>query len=136
MSDLTISGNVVPGTNAEFLDVIAGGVVNVGQACYRDLSTGKYLPGLKGNAAQALCVGISVNSAANIDEPLRLQTAGDMAIGATVVAGTVYIAGAAAGGIAPAADGTTGNYVTVLALAISTTTFRVGVILHNGLPHA
>ncbi len=130
------AANVVPGSNGEFLDVIAGGAITAGQAAYRDPSTGKYLPGKKGASAAGLCVGIAVDGAAGINQPCRLQTGGDMVIGATVAIGVVYIPGTASGGICPTADATTGDYVSILALGISTTTLRVFPILHNGVPNA
>jgi hypothetical protein len=46
-----------------------------------------------------------------------VQTGGQITIGATVTAGTVYYLSGTAGGIRPAADNTTGDYPQVIGMA-------------------
>ena len=65
-----------------------------------------------------------------------MQTGGKITIGATVVPGTMYGISATAGGICPMADLTTGNYVTPLGLAISTTVLDMAYARASGIQSA
>ena len=73
-----------------------------------------------GDADEAVCVGICVN-AAETGQPVLYVSAGDITIGATVQTGTIYVVSANAGKIAPVDDLVSGNHVSVLGVAKSTT---------------
>lgn len=133
-SDLSITAsNVSPSANAVFQTATAGVTITAGQLLYKDSSDRKvYLADANsGTAGVRDCVGIAVTSSAAgapctyVVEDSALQIA---ASGLTN--GTIYILSATAGGLAPAADATTGWYVTVVAVAKSATTiaFRAGPI--------
>jgi hypothetical protein len=68
-------------------------------------------------------------------QPLKVLKAGDIAIGATVGVGTVYVLSATPGGIALGCPGVTdvvtgGTFFTsVLGVGISTSQIRVGIVV-------
>tara|TARA_R110002020_G_scaffold5179_4_gene21924 strand:- start:9112 stop:9522 length:411 start_codon:yes stop_codon:yes gene_type:complete len=106
MTDITITAaNVAAGANAVTTSGKAGATITAGQVVYRDAATGKFklADSNSATAADKDATGIALNSASD-GQPLTVQTAGDITIGATVVAGTAYYASETAGGIQPAAD--------------------------------
>jgi len=60
-------------------------------------------------------------------QPGTYQISGVIDLGATLTRGEVYAVGAAAGGIAPVADPTTGDFMTVLGVAITTANLKIGI---------
>lgn len=128
MVDLTITAaNVVAGTNAVKKLVKAGATITAGQLVYRNSTTGKYQP-VDSDSATAEArtpEGIALHGASD-NQPLSIQTAGDITIGATVAVGTVYVASDTAGGIMPTTDLETGDYVTIVGVGISTSAIRLG----------
>ncbi len=124
-SDLTITAtSVVPSTNAIIRNSVAGAVITAGKLVYKS-ATDQKLYTADGDSATAGvrdCVGIAVTTA-GIGAPCYYVIEDPaLVIGATVVNGTIYVLSATAGGIAPAADLTTGWYATVVAVGTSTTT--------------
>lgn len=106
MVDITITaGNVKPGANAITTQGVAGATITAGQVVYRDPATGKFklTDSDSGTAADKDALGIALHGASD-GQPLVVQTAGDITIGATLTAGTAYYASSTAGGIQPAAD--------------------------------
>jgi hypothetical protein len=122
-ADLTITAaSVVPGVNA-VIDKTrnAGATITAGQAVYLDTNNLWQLANAAGAAALRQAQGIALNSASS-SQPLAVQTAGQITIGATVVVGKVYVlSGANAGGVAPSTDLVTGWYTNTLGIGISTT---------------
>jgi len=99
---------------------------------YKDATTNQLLNAdANGSAETAEVIGIALN-AASLGQPLRVQTAGVISIGGTVVLATIYILGAA-GGIAPAADLASGWYTSVIGVAISATQLRLGIFPSRAL---
>jgi len=127
MADLVITAaSVVPGANATFSNKNAGATITAGQVVYADTNSLWQLSKANGTAAQKVVAGIALANAA-LNQPLIVQTGGQITIGATVVAGTgvYFLSGTNAGGIAPFADLTTGWYVWLLGIALSTTVIKL-----------
>lgn len=125
MADLTITaGNVVPSSTASTLHGTAGAAITAGQAVYLDTTTNTYKLCDADVAASAVCAGIALNGASS-GQPITILTDGQITIGATVVRGTAYYVSLTAGGICPAADISTGDYVSLIGIADSTTTILV-----------
>lgn len=121
MADITITAaNVTIDSQPVYEDVVAGAAITAGQACYIDSSGLAQLSDANGAAALRTVRGIAMNSAGT-GQPVRLAKGTSIInIGATVVAGTIYVSSATAGGIAPAADITTGWYTTIIGVATTT----------------
>lgn len=73
------------------------------------------------SAAAAKVTGVAINSGGAGQHINYVTKDPSLAIGATVAIGTVYISSSTAGGIAPSADATTGHFVTVVGVGVSTT---------------
>jgi hypothetical protein len=128
MADLTITAaNVVSGADATVTHGVAGATITAGQAVYRD-AAGAYLLA-DNNSATVLArtpVGIALHGAA-LNQPLAVQTAGDITIGATMTAGVAYYLSDTPGGIGPVADLASGEYPTVIGIAKSTTVLDINI---------
>jgi hypothetical protein len=121
MADLSITAaQVLPGSDAaspQFAQGIAGAAITAGQALYLDSTTNTYK--LADNdataAAESVVAGIALH-AAGTGQPIRLQTAGPITLGAGAApaVATIYCLSATAGGIAPSADLATGDRTTIL----------------------
>jgi hypothetical protein len=127
MVDLTITpANVVSDPAASREVGTAGASVLAGQLVYKDDATKKYLL-VDTNAVDVAArrpTGIALHAAAT-NQPLTVHRAGDITIGATVVAGTAYYASDTPGGICPVADVGAGENVAQVGLAKSTTVITV-----------
>lgn len=129
MVDLTITAaNVVAGSNAVKKSGIGGEVVAAGKAVYLSSTTKKWMLADSNSAtAEAKKAGgVALNGCA-LDQPLVVQTAGDITLGATLVAGSPYYLSETPGGIEPAADLTTGENVCLIGLAKSTTVLSIDI---------
>lgn len=130
MTDLIITpANVIAGSNAHNISGTAGVAITAGQLIYKDPTTKKYL--LADNNAAAVEArkpeGVALNNAA-LNQPINLQTSGDITIGATLVAGTDYfLSGAATGAICPRADVIATMNVVLIGLARSTTVLAIDI---------
>jgi hypothetical protein len=129
LADISITAaNVVAGANARTLDGIAGATITAGQLVYRDSVTGKYLLSDADSATVAArsVDGIALNSA-SLNQPLGVQIDGEITIGGTLTANAVYILSGTAGGIAPLADLSTGEYYVQVGVAKSTSVLDIGI---------
>ena len=128
MADIIITAaNVAAGAGASVINVTAGASITAGQAVYRDAADGLYkLADANASQAAAAAVGIALHAAAS-GQPLAVLTGGNITIGATVAVGTIYVVSGTAGGIAPAADGVTGWFTTVLGVATTAGIIAVDV---------
>lgn len=130
MAALTITAsNVKPGPNAVIEHGLTAVAVTAGQVAYVAAATAKFgLTDADSATAEVRTVkGIALHAAA-ADQPLAVQTDGLITIGATLVPGTAYFSSATAGGIAPAADNTSGVYPTFLGFAVSTTQIDLNIV--------
>ena len=130
MSALSITAaEVVRDSAGDIYSGIAGGTITAGQSIYLD-STTNTLKGADADASQAAAaaIGIALHAALS-GQPLQVQRAGDITLGSTaaMTVGTIYVVGATAGAIAPAADAEAAStwYVTVLGVAISASKLRM-----------
>lgn len=133
MAEVSITpANVLPGADADYYRGLAGATIVAGSPVYLDATTNR-LMGADANASleTADVKGIALH-AASAEQPLRIQTAGVITIGGTVVLSTIYILGAA-GGIAPAVDLASGWYTTILGVGISATQLRLGIFPSRAL---
>lgn len=136
MSDITITpSGVVKGTGAAITDGTAGGTITAGDAVYFDTSANEWLRAqADGSLPEAGESGIGIAlHAASENQPIKVQTAGLITIGGTVVVGQAYVVSATAGGIAPLADLVSTNKVTplgwgVTAAIISLNPLYLGVV--------
>jgi hypothetical protein len=130
MADLTITAaNVVPGSNAVLETGFAGEALTAGQAVYRSSTTAKWMKADSNSAtAEAKTAdGIALTgSAAN--QPVVVQKRGDLTAGATLTLGAAYYLSDTAGGIAPAADLSSGENVCLLGIAKSTSVLAVDIV--------
>lgn len=130
MSDISITAaSVLAGTNAEIVRGTAGATITAGQAVYLDTaSTGEWLLADSDSATViargSAKFGIALNGASD-GQPLAIQTGGDITIGASVTAGTAYYLSDTPGGICPIADLVTGDYITLIGIATSTTVIKI-----------
>ncbi len=130
MTDVVITaGNVVAGSGAVInRSGVAGEAITAGQPIYLDTTTKKYFKA-DCNSATAIArhaAGIALN-AASLNQPIDFIKSGPLTVGGTLVAGSPYYLSSTAGGIKPAADLATGDYICLLGLAASTTVLNVEI---------
>lgn len=129
MTDIVITpASVVAASDARRDAGTAGATITAGQVVYLDSATKKYLLADNDSATAAARSprGIALNGAA-LNQPLAVLRAGDITIGATVVAGTAYYLSGTPGGICPRADVTTGDDVVLIGHAKSATVLAVNI---------
>jgi hypothetical protein len=132
MTDLSITvANVVQGQDAVTETGLAGEAITQGQVVYRS-TDGKYYKADCDSATAAVRSprGVAQN-AASANQPLTIQTKGQITIGATMTAGLAYYLSKTAGGICPVADIASGGYAVVVGIAMSTTVLRITFIESN-----
>lgn len=129
MVDITITpANVVSGAGAKIEQGHAGETLVAGKWVYRDPTTKKYMladadsatPAVRSPRGVTLC-GSSLN------QPLFVQTEGEIIMGGTLVAGVASYLSKTPGGMCPVADIAAGGYSTVLGMAKSTTVFDIDI---------
>lgn len=130
MADLSITSTaVVKGANARTVSGTAGETITAGQAGYKAAATGKWMKSDADSATvEARSVqGIFLNGAA-ANQPVEVQTSGDITLGATLTPNTpYYLSGAAAGGICPLADVGTGEYLVQLGIARTVAVLQLAI---------
>lgn len=135
MTDLSVTAaSVVSGSNA-IVDRtgFAGETITAGMPVYFDTSTRLWMKA-DANAATAAArtpQGIALHGA-SANQPLAVQTKGDITIGATLTAGVTYYLSDTAGGICPIADVGTGEYYAIIGIAKSTTVMSL-VLAYSGV---
>ncbi|MGY6251637.1 hypothetical protein ACXIUS_29615 [Bosea thiooxidans] len=129
MADITITpANVIAGSNASIASGTAGETITAGQAVYLSSTSKKWMLADSNSAtAEARqAKGIALNGA-SLNQPVSVQTSGDIIIGGTLTAGTAYYLSETPGGIQPAADLAAGEFVCLLGLAKSTTVLALNI---------
>lgn len=129
MANVTITANnVVPGTDADIKYGRAGVAITAGQVVYLSDATKKYALADNNDATGNVrtAVGIALNVAA-LNQPVAVQTGGELTIGGTLVVGATYYLSDTPGAIAPAADLTAGEYVTIIGVAVSASVLRLDI---------
>lgn len=132
MTDISITAaSVVAGTGAAIERGIAGATVTAGQVGYLDTaSTGKWLLADADGASAAIRggakAGIFLNGA-SLNQPVSVQTEGDITAGGTLTPGTAYYLSDEPGAICPFADLASGDYIVLLGLAKSATVLALDI---------
>jgi hypothetical protein len=128
MADLTITAANVKKTDSTLItEGIAGATVTAGQPVYKDsTASNKLKPADADVLASAAAVGIALHGA-SADQPLKYATGGNLTLGAVMTAGAVYVVSTTAGGIAPVADLGSGDFVTLLGIATSTSNLKLSI---------
>ena len=128
MADLTVTASqVLSSTGAVFATGTAGATITAGQPVYYDGTN--YQPAdANASSTTAAAVGIALHASLT-GQPIKIQTAGDITIGAGAApaVGTIYVVSATAGGIAPSSDGTTGWYTTILGVGAATNIIKLQI---------
>ncbi len=127
MSDLVITAANVQRVSGTVRAGAAGVALAAGQMVYKDAADGK-LKLADSDAAAALreCVGMMLNSGAN-GHPVDIMDDGVVTLGAILTPGVIYVLSDTPGGIMPAADLETGDYVTIVGVAVSTTQLKLKI---------
>lgn len=129
MTDIVVTpANVVISVDAVINWGWAGVAINAGQALYLDSVDGK-LKLADANAATpeiAAVVGVALNGG-GIGQTISYLSSGEFNPGATLVKGTTYILSQNPGGIAPAADLTTGWRLSYIGYATTTALMRLNL---------
>jgi hypothetical protein len=133
MTDLTLTAaSVVAGDNAQRAAGVAGETIAAGKAVYLSSTTKKWMLADSNSATVEArkAAGIALNGA-SLNQPVDVQTSGDITIGATLTPGIGYFLSDTPGGICPVADVGAGEYVCQLGLAKSTTVLSVAIQFPN-----
>jgi hypothetical protein len=128
MADLTITAANVKKTDSTLItEGIAGATITAGQPVYKDsTASNKLKPADADVLASAAAVGIALHGA-SADQPLKYATGGNLTLGVVMTAGAVYVVSTTAGGIAPVADLGSGDFVTLLGIATSTSNLKLSI---------
>lgn len=127
MADLSITAaNVIAASTATIEHGIAGATITAGQTVYLDETAGTYKLADADGTGTTRTRGIALNGA-GAGQPLAIIKEGDLTMGAVFTAGVSYFQSPNAGGIGARAEVLTGDYVTCLGIAISTTVLRVKI---------
>lgn len=123
MADLTITpANVIAQAGANASEGTAGVAITAGQMLYKNASDGKmYLADANLSLAAATALGVALHAAA-VGQPIRYAISGDVAFGAILTVGAIYVLSAtdSSGAIAPVADLASGWFPMVVGIAWST----------------
>ena len=129
MADLTITAaNVVAGVNTPKKDALAGEPITAGKAVYIASATKKVMLADSNSAtAEARrAIGIALNGG-SLNQPISIQTGGDITLGATLTPGAGLYLSDTPGGICPDADVGAGEFVCLLGIAKSATVLALSI---------
>ena len=136
MADVSGITSVRPTENTIVEAVTYGDAIGIGQGVYYDTTDKEYKLADASALATAKTRGIAMTS--GVDGGMGIiAKGGDVLLeGATIPVG-VYVQSATAGGIAPEADLTTNDYLTVLGQCVNATTkqFTIAITI-SGAQHA
>jgi len=130
MADISqTAANVKAGASTTRFQLVQGGeAISQGQPVYL-ASDGKYYQtDANDTAIKAQAKGIALTPCAT-DGYFAMANDGLVNLGATLAVGQVYVCSATKGGIAPYADLTTNDYVTVLGVATTTALMDINIII-------
>lgn len=127
MTDLTVTASaVVPTSTSKTQTKIAAVAITAGQVVYVNSSNQLALADNDASALTPAVAGIAINSC-SAGQPCSYTTEGDLTMGSIITAGTIYVLSSAAGGIAPAADLGSSDYVTILGVGKTATVLSVHI---------
>ena len=131
MADISITAASVQKTSSTGVQQgTAGGTITAGQSVYRDSADSNHIKAAVATAdASAAAVGVALSGASD-GQPIFFASGGNVTYNAALTVGTVYaVSGNAAGAIAPVADLGSGDYVTVLGIATTTTNLSLNPLV-------
>ena len=73
-----------------------------------------------------MCAGIALHGAAN-GQPLKYATGGNLTFNAAFAAGDCVCVSTTVGGLAPYADLASGDFITIIGIATSTTNLKIQI---------
>ena len=128
MADISVTASaVIAASTATKESGTAGATITAGQVVALDDTSGKYvLADADGSATIRVPRGIALNGAGD-GQPLTIAKSGLVTFNAVLTAGVSYFLSPTPGGIAPRADVLTGDYVTHLGIARSTTVLDLDI---------
>ena len=128
MSAISVTAANVVTVAGQTQDGIAGGTLTAGMSLYLDAATNTVKAADANlSSAAATTVGVALHGA-SAGQPIRYQISGTINLGATLVAGTIYVVGATtAGDINPASDLTTGWRTSILGVATTTAILKMAI---------
>jgi hypothetical protein len=129
-ADLSVTAaNVVPASGYQFVDGTAGETITAGQPLYLKASDTRYWKAdSDASSATATVIGIALNGS-SAGQPVRVQTGGDINIGATLTVGEIYVLSATAGAICPEGDLVTDDFVSILGVATTASNLKLRVFV-------
>jgi hypothetical protein len=129
MADVSVTAaSVLRTASTSVVMGIAGATVTAGQPVYQDATDGlKLKPTDADVLASSQSVGIALHGA-SAGQPLQYAVSGSLTFNAGFTVGQVYVCSVNAGGIAPYADLATGDFVTVLGVATTTSNLKMGIV--------
>ncbi len=126
MADLSSITAARPTLSTQTRIVQYGGTVSAGQPVAK--SSGKYVAAdANASATLAAAEGIALTPGVADGYGVIALNGSVILVGTTMVVGTTYLVSRTAGGIMPDADRTTGDYVTVLGTAATTTQLDLAI---------
>lgn len=129
MADLTITAaSVVADSGASRVVGQAGETIAAGKTVYLSAVTKKWMLADSNSVVSGAnkAGGIALNGAA-LNQPVSVATSGDITIGATLTAGSVYALSETPGGIQPTTDLGSGENVCVLGVAKSASVLALSI---------
>lgn len=128
MADISVTAaSVVKVAGANVEVGVAGATITAGQVLYLDSNNLLQLADADASGKTTVA-GIALHGA-SANQPLAYLTGGDLTFNAVLTSGTIYTLSDTAGGIRPAVDDNSGDTISVLGVATSTTNLRVKI--HN-----
>lgn len=134
MADITVTAANVLRTSGTFESGTAGETLTAGQCVYLKAADSRlWKAQADGTSAEATAVGITLHAALAGQPVAYAKTGAVINIGGTTSKATKYVVSAAAGGVAPLADLTSGQYISELGYATATDGSFVVAILNRGV---
>lgn len=127
MADLTSITAVRPTANTTFTRVQYGATIAAGQPIVKSGTT-YVLADANASAALAAAEGIAITPGVSGGYGLMATGGSIILVGTTMVVGETYLASDTAGGIMPNSDRSTGDYVTKLGTASTTTQLDLSIV--------
>lgn len=126
MADYSVTAaSVVKTANTAISEGIAGATITAGMAVYIDTSDSSKLKGCDADvSASSVCAGIALHGASD-GQPLKYATSGNLTFNAAFTAGANVCVSTTVGGLAPYADLLTGDFITTIGIATSTTNLKI-----------
>lgn len=126
MASTNLGTGVSQGTNALIpTEGTAAEAILAGQTVQIDPTDNKVRLASATNVTTPRVVGVALNSAPSVGQPVKIHYEGDLNGTAALVKGTAYYLSATGGSVCPEADLTSGQYAVYMGTAISTSSLRV-----------